>query len=206
MMAAGEDSPLHLDWVMRAMDNDVLHQKFESEDKMGKGACVHVKDTSGSMQWSSRFDVATAIEYVLMQQMNKENRAFASIPFSGPGEFRIYSPGSNPDVGEMLAHLEFGYWHGTEPYAPIMKAIEIVKNDPSFKEGYILITTDGAFAPPPEDFLKALEEARVSPGVKVVAVVIDSDPGNAEFADKVICIDDILAQKDKFSEAIAEAL
>lgn len=199
--AAPAGSALNLDWLIRAVDGDILHMKFEGEEPKGKGACVIVKDTSGSMM-GNPFATATALEYVIMQQMIKDNRRFCSIPFSGHGSFEVYDPGPKPNLDELLKHMEFGYWGGTEPYAPLTKAIEIISTDPSFKEGYILIITDGSFSAPPQAFLDSVAAARKKPGLKVVAIVVGCDPGAATFADMVITVNDLFNEKDKLSQAL----
>jgi len=75
----------------------------------------------------------------------------------------------------------------------MLKAMEIIESDPEFKEGYILVITDGAFGNPPPDFLDRLNQLREEPGLKVIAIVVASAPGRAdEFADHVYVVKDLM--------------
>jgi uncharacterized protein with von Willebrand factor type A (vWA) domain len=105
-----------------------------------------------------------------------------------------------------MAHLDTTYGGGTEPYAPLTAAIQLIREDPSLREGDILAITDGDFGEPPEEFLRELEQAREKPGLKVVAVVINGNPGQADFADKVVMIGDIVRERERLAEAIAPLL
>jgi len=204
-LASPQDSPLYLDWLVRAVDKGVLHMHYEAQEPKGKGPCIIVKDTSGSTM-GDPFATETALEYVIMQQMIKDRRRFVSIPFSDTGQYEVYDPGPKPNVDKLIEHLGFGYWKGTEPYAPLTKALDIIETDPSFKEGCILIITDGSFSDPTPEFLARLNKARKKPGVKLIAVVINAHPGAATFADMVITLKDLFAQRDELAPALAQIL
>jgi uncharacterized protein with von Willebrand factor type A (vWA) domain len=128
------------------------------------------------------------------------------IPFSDAGQFEVFDPGSRPDPRTLIDHLEQFYGGGTEPYGPLEAAIRLVREDPSLKEGDILIITDGAFGSPPADFVKSLAKARDDPGLKLVAVVIGGHPGQAGFADKVTLLSDLFGDRERLGEAIGPLL
>jgi uncharacterized protein with von Willebrand factor type A (vWA) domain len=135
---------------------------------------------------------ACAVELALMKLALEKNRRFVSIPFSGTGQFQVFDPGPRPDPGELVQHLELFYGNGTEPYGPL--------------EGDILIITDGAFGAPPESFLELLAEAREEPGLKVVAVLVRGKSSRADFADKVVLLQDLVQERDRLAEAVAPLL
>lgn len=198
--------PLMMDFLARA-NGDILILEFEGEEAAGKGPVVLVKDVSGSTQ-GDVFNMESAIGFSLGQYMAREKRRFVEIPFSGPGQFHIFDPGPDPikNIKAILAHLQTGYFGGTEPYAPLTKAIEIIKTDPDFKKGYVLMLTDGAFSPPPPSFLKVLNEAREDPGLELYTVVIGCQPGEAEsFSDKVIMLSGA-GEKDKLIQIMTPVL
>jgi uncharacterized protein with von Willebrand factor type A (vWA) domain len=141
-----------------------------------------------------------------MMEARKEDRRFISIPFSDIGQFDVYDPGLKPDPKGLIDHLELAYGRGTEPYGPLTAAIELIREDPLMKTGDILCITDGQFGRPPEEFLQLLEEAREEPGLKLVTVVINGRPGQAEFADKVVMISDIVRERARLAEAISPLL
>ena len=205
MIAFDPSSPIYLDFLCRALDGDLLHAQFEGEDYTGRGPIVFLRDESGSMRGARRA-TACALQLALMMEARKEDRRFISIPFSDIGQFEVYDPGLKPDPKGLIDHLELAYGKGTEPYGPLTAAIELIREDPSMKTGDILCITDGQFGRPPEEFLKLLEEAREEPGLKLVTVVINGRPGQAEFADKVVMISDIVRERERLAEAISPLL
>lgn len=205
MIAFDPSSPIYLDFLCRALDGDLLHAQFEGDEFAGRGPIVFLRDESGSMHGARRA-TACALQLALMIDARKEGRRFISIPFSDVGQFQVYDPGQTPDPQELMAHLDTTYGGGTEPYAPLTAAIQLIREDPSLREGDILAITDGDFGEPPEKFLRELEEAREEPGLKVVAVVINGTPGQADFADKVVMIGDIVRERERLAEAIAPLL
>jgi len=205
MTAFPEGSFLHTEFLCRALDGDLLHSQFEGQESAGRGPMVYLRDESGSMSGWKRA-VSCAVQLALMLEARRERRRFVSIPFSGVGQFEVYDPGHLPDPMELVEHLEHTYKGGTEPYAPLKEAIQLIKDDPSMKSGDILCLTDGAFGSPPDDFLELLNQAREDPGLKVVAVVINGRPGQADFADKVVMVSDIFRDKEKLADAIAPLL
>jgi uncharacterized protein with von Willebrand factor type A (vWA) domain len=203
VMPAGH--PARMDFLRRAGDDELLHRKFSGDEKAGRGPLIRVRDTSGSMMGPPHA-LQSAFDLALTQQMQKEGRKVIWITFSGPGQYDVWEPGKQTTLEEIVGKVEFGYWGGTEPYGPLKKAIEIIRADPSMKRGDILITTDGMFETPPKDFLKDLAEARKEPGLRLVALVIASNPGAADFADSVQVVQDLLSEREKLSEALGEVL
>ncbi len=199
------ESPMALDFLRRALDGELLHRQYEGEDEAGRGPFVILNDKSGSMRgWPNA--TACALELALMKLAMQERRRFVSIPFSGAGQYEVYDPGPRPDPRELVEHLERFYSGGTEPYAPLTAAVQRIQEDPSLREGDILIITDGSFGPPPEGFLDLLDEARMEPGLKLVAVVIKGQPSQAGFADRAILLDDLFQERDRLAEAIRPLL
>lgn len=205
MIAFDPSSPIYLDFLCRALDGDLLHAQFEGEDHAGRGPIVFLRDESGSMHGARRA-TACALQLALMMDARREGRRFVSIPFSDVGQFQIYDPGDKPDPQALMEHLDTTYGGGTEPYGALAAAIQLIRQDPSLREGDILAITDGNFGEPPAEFLRELEQARQQPGLKLVAVVINGNPGQADFADKVVLIGDIVRERERLAEAIAPLL
>jgi len=205
MIAFDPSSPIYVDFLCRALDGDLLHAQFEGDDHAGRGPIVFLRDESGSMHGARRA-TACALQMALMIDARKEGRRFVSIPFSDVGQFQVYDPGQKPDPQGLMEHLDTTYGGGTEPYTPLSAAIRLIREDPSLREGDILAITDGEFGQPPAEFLRELEEARKQPGLKLITVVINGHPGQADFADKIVLIGDIVRERERLAEAIAPLL
>lgn len=197
--------PSHTEFLMKAADDELLHRKFSGEEKAGRGPLVRVRDTSYSMKGDPAA-LQAAFDLALTQQLKKEGRRVVWVTFSGPNQYEIWEPGKQTTLEELIEKIEFGYWGGTEPYAPLRKAIEIIRSDPEMKRGDILITTDGEFGSAPPQFLKELDEARKEPGLKLAALVIASRPGAADFADSVRMVSDLMTDREKLAEALGDVL
>lgn len=189
-------------FLARALDGELLHARYEGREEAGRGPLVLVRDDSGSMHGPARAHAA-ALALALMNALRAQGRRFVSIPFSGPGEFTVYDPGPVPDPAALLAHLEQRFGHGTEPYGPLRAAIEQVRTDPACARGDILLLTDGALPAPAEDFLDALDAARADPGLQLVAVLVGGAADGAAFADRVVALPDLVADRDRLAEALA---
>ena len=182
---AADVEEVRLSFIARAVDGDVLLKHYEGEDELGKGPFVFVYDTSGSMQ--PFHSVLAAITLSLMKAAREEERRFVAIPFSGPGDYQVFDLGPDPTPAQLLELIEFGYWGGTEPYAPLEEALEIIRTDPDLNKADVLLLTDGSFSPPPESFLRTLEQTRKEIGVSLVTLLIfASNPHCEEFSDRVI--------------------
>jgi uncharacterized protein with von Willebrand factor type A (vWA) domain len=205
LMEADQGSPIALDFLRRAADGELLHRQYEGDDHVGKGPFVILVDKSGSMRGQPNA-TACAVELALMKLALEQRRRFVCIPFSDIGQFQVFDPGPRPDPRSLVDHLEQFYGGGTEPYGPLRAAIGLVQEDASLREGDILIITDGAFGPPPPEFVECLAKVRDDPGLKLVAVVIRGAAGQAGFADKVVLVTDLFKDRELLAEAIGALL
>jgi uncharacterized protein with von Willebrand factor type A (vWA) domain len=194
------------DWQRRASDGSIRHRRFEGLEKKGRGPLVIVRDESDSMRGAPH-SLAVALEWALLEVSRADNRRFISIPFSGSGEFHVWEapPPGRPDPEGLLSHLSHFYGHGTEPYAPLEKALELIEAGDLRAD--VLIITDARFGTPPEGFLSSLKVARGRRPLRVVAVVVGVDISKAKkFADRVIRVDDLVKNRELLRSAIREVV
>lgn len=198
--------PIRQDWQRRAADNAVQHRQFEGESEEGRGPLVLVRDESGSMQGGPHA-LAVALEWALLEIARRDKRDFISVPFSGTGQYQVWrapKPG-NPDMAGLLAHLGHFYGGGTEPYRPLQAALSEIEQNKLKAD--VLLLTDGDFANAPAEFLRRLAQARAERPVKVVAVVIGSINRQVDqFCDKVVSVNDLLADREKLRSAVGEVV
>jgi uncharacterized protein with von Willebrand factor type A (vWA) domain len=204
-LLSGDDT-LRLDWLRRAIDGGVRHRRYAGQEKQGRGPLVLVRDESGSMEGDPHA-TAVALEWALLEICRRDKRDFYSIPFSGSGQFHVWQaprPGM-PDPQGLLDHLAHFYNGGTEPYLPLLKAVELIAGGDLRAD--ILIITDGAFDEPPEDFMKRVAEAKQQHPLRLVAVLVGSDDEQAQaFADKVITVADLFEGREQLRTAVADVI
>jgi uncharacterized protein with von Willebrand factor type A (vWA) domain len=201
-LLSGDDT-LHLDWLRRAVDGGIRHRRYTGQEKQGRGPLVLVRDESGSMEGDPHA-TAVALEWALLEICRRDRRDFHSIPFSGSGQFHVWHdprPGL-PDPQGLLEHLAHFYNGGTEPYLPLLKAVELIAGGDLRAD--ILIITDGAFGEPPEDFLRHVAEVKQQHPLRLVAVLVGSDEEQAQaFADRVIAVGDLFEDRERLRDAVA---
>jgi uncharacterized protein with von Willebrand factor type A (vWA) domain len=198
--------PIRQDWQRRAADNAVQHRQFEGESEEGRGPLVLVRDESASMQ-GDRHALAVALEWALLDIARRDKRDFISVPFSGAGQFQVWRApkAGQADLPGLLAHLGHFYGGGTEPYGPLKAALGEIEQ--SKLKADVLLLTDGDFAHPSTDFLRRLDAAKAERPVKVVTVVIGSINRQVDqFCDKIVSVNDLLADREKLRSAVGEVV
>jgi uncharacterized protein with von Willebrand factor type A (vWA) domain len=204
-LLSGDDT-LHLDWLRRAVDGGIRHRRYAGQERQGRGLLVLVRDESGSMEGDPHA-TAVALEWALLEICRRDRRDFYSIPFSGSGQFHVWQaprPGQ-PDPQGLLEHLAHFYNGGTEPYLPLLKALELIADGDLRAD--VLIITDGAFGEPHEDFLRRVTEVKQHHPLRLVAVLIGSDDKHAQaFADKVITVANLFEDREHLRSAVADAI
>lgn len=182
---ASDVEEIRLSFLARAIDGDVLLKHYEGEDELGKGPVELVYDTSGSTKPYRTILIAIAL--AVFKAAREEGRRFVAIPFSGPGDFRVFDFGLKPTPAQILELVKFGYWGGTEPYEPLEAALKIVQEDESMQKADILFLTDGQFADPPDEFLRMLKKVREEIGLNLVSLVLFVTNQQCElFSDRVV--------------------
>lgn len=209
-LCCAKDSPMKKLFLTKAADNALMHYEYEGEAESGKGPMILLKDTSGSM-YGDRFELATALEIAIVQQMVREHRRCITIPFSGRGDYELFEVKENPNFLEILENASVNYGGGTEPYTPLEKAMDVILENQNFKRAGILIITDGEFFEPPQPFLDKLEEAKKNPGIYISAICLGSsayfgeNSGIRKFANTVVNIGDLYSSFEN-DEDIGKAL
>ncbi|MBN1890113.1 MAG: VWA domain-containing protein, partial [Thermoflexales bacterium] len=197
------DEALEMDWTRRAVDGGVRHRHYEGEERQGRGPLVLVRDESGSMVGAPH-SLAVALEWALLEIARRDRREFYSVPFSGTGQYHVWKAPSpaEPDPGSLLSHLSHFYGGGTEPYAPLAQALELIQSHNLRAD--ILMITDDDFAEPPAEFLERLAEAKRRCPLRVVVVVVGADDAQARaFADKVTTVSDLVHDREQLRGAVA---
>ncbi len=182
---ASDVEEIRLSFLARAIDGDVLLKHYEGEDELGKGPVELVFDTSGSIKPYRTILIAIAL--AVFKAAREEGRRFVAIPFSGPGDFRVFDFGLKPTPTQILELVKFGYWGGTEPYKPLEAALKIIQEDESMQKADILFLTDGQFTDPPDEFLRMLKKVREEIGLNLVSLVLFVTNQQCElFSDRVV--------------------
>jgi len=183
-----------LDFLSRVADGGVSHRHYSGEEEKNKGGMIIVRDESGSMDGAPHA-LAVAVEWALLEMARKDKRDFYSIPFSY--DYHVWN-GQEATVESVVGHLEHFYGYGTRPWPALTAALNLI--DEGDMEADILFLTDEAFGAPTKEFEKALAAAKLRRPVKIMTVVIGARSNQVNWADKVICLSDLVAEKGRLSE------
>lgn len=185
-----------------AMRRDLIEKvamqyRLEGTGSLGKGPLVVCLDKSGSMNGPA--DVwATAVVLALLDIAQRQNRAFAVLPFNGTvhGEF-IAEPGS-PLPGDVL-FLECA--GGTDIGGALHQALNLVRTHPGrIKKADVVIVTDGQSDP---NSASALRDLAAELGVTTLGVGIGVEKDDLKpWCDEVQSI----RRLDTIDDATAETL
>ena len=197
------DATLELDWERRAIDGGLRHRQYGGQEKRNAGAMIIVRDESGSMSGAPHA-LAVALEWALLEIARRDKRPFYSIPFSGKDQFEVWTDFDTTPT-DLAEHLSHFYSGGTEPYGPLVQAIEIVNSSTSpDQRADILVITDGVFGEPTEAFVEMLEGSRASGPLKIALVSVGIDNPHAHtFADPIIPVVDLLRDREQLRAAVA---
>lgn len=192
-----QDPMTKLQFITRVMDGGVYHRNFEGKEKKGRGPMIIVRDESGSMS-DEPHSLAVALEWALLDIARREKRPFFSIPFSSRHHVWAADP---PNMEGLMNHLSHFYGGGTYPYPALISALKLIEEGDLAAD--ILMLTDEEFGYPDRRFLEELELARKRRPLKVIVVVIGGySTGQAEWADKLIMVKDLVGERDKLSQAV----
>lgn len=204
-VALPPDDPMAIDFLFRAATGQIKHYKYEGEESVGLGPVILVVDQSGSMGGDNEA-LAVLLEWTIMELCIRDNRPFWAIPFSGAGEFHIWQPPRQQgkvSSDSVFRHLSHSYKGGTEPYQPLLAALDIIGKEREARRADIVFVTDGYIPVAPPTFLHRLNAVRAQRPTKIIATIIESRQ-NAGWADKIFYVADLFAERDIFLNVARE--
>ena len=151
---------------------------FETRPAAECGPIIVCLDTSGSMM-GARETVAKAMVLECMRQSRAQQRACFLYSFSGPGdcqelELKLNATG----LYGLLEFLSGSFHGGTDVDEPFNRALARL-NEAEWSNADILLVTDGEIAPPDENLVANLNEAKEEMGLKVHGLLV-GDAGDPD--------------------------
>ena len=144
---------------------------FETRPAAECGPIIVCLDTSGSMM-GARETVAKAMVLECMRQSRSQQRACFLYSFSGPGdcqelELKLNATG----LYGLLEFLSGSFHGGTDVDEPFNRALARL-NEAEWSNADILLVTDGEIAPPDENLISSLNDAKEEMGLKVHGLLV----------------------------------
>jgi uncharacterized protein with von Willebrand factor type A (vWA) domain len=197
-------TPAHIEAMERLTNGALRHWRQEGDEPQGHGPVVLLTDQSGSMHGPNAM-LALLLEWAILERCVRERRAFASIPFSGTGQFNLWEPPGQRgqvDPQAVLDHLRSNYGGGTEPYGPLSAALDYIAQSPEHRRADILMLTDGAFGHPRANFLEKLQAERRRRPLQVLVVTLGQRGVQLDWANQVWSVNDLVAERDVITKAM----
>jgi len=169
MAMAFANPVLQVSFVTRAVEGQLVNRQFLRK-KAGRGGIIVVRDESSSMRGDPH-TLSVAVEWALIETCRKEGRRFISIPFSGPGQRRVWEMPKKYEPYSLYLHLIQFYDGGTEPYQAVKIAVEEAAKDKD-NGADILVITDGMFDSPPPRYVDWVLDEKKKKGFRVFVVTL----------------------------------
>jgi len=180
---------LKKDFQKRYLEKQLVQYRLRGREKLSRGPIVCLVDESSSMQGEP--DVwCKAVCMALLQVAQTQKRAFAIVHFSG-SVVRVdkFSGKVNPnDVMDAISHFDGG---GTNFMEPLNEAIQIIKEDSTYKDSDIIMITDGD-ANITEEWLRVFTEAKRLTECNIISILIGVTKSVLErVSDHLFTLDDL---------------
>lgn len=206
----GKDLELILPFELAKLGNSLLKRKFYRDyhegallqyetvghAEAGSGPIIVCLDGSGSMGGQNNI-WARALSMALMSVAHREKRDAAVVEFSSGGQIADWffpKKGADPnDLTDMATHFFGG---GTTILEGLERCQEIIKTVPEFKQGDIVLVTDGSCHMSERD-IELRDELRAK-GVRIHGVTIGmaNTPYTDEMCDDTVPVYDVIGKNN----------
>jgi uncharacterized protein with von Willebrand factor type A (vWA) domain len=181
-------------------ERQTLQYRLDGKASLGKGPLVVLLDKSGSMD-GPRDVWATAVALALLDQAQRERRAFALLGFDGRVKFEavVQPPGALPEEGLFVSCCG-----GTDIAAAVERGLEIIRTHPGAlrKADLVLVTDGGSDA----GAAAALRESAAALGVTILGLGIGVErEWLAPWCDEVHVVTDLSTVDDASATALFAA-
>lgn len=163
---------LSLEFCRRFVERQLVQVRMEGTEPLGRGPIVVCVDTSGSMdgERTGREFWAKGMALACMSLAIDEERDFALINFSGPGQLRKWQFTGKPSLDLIVSALEHSFNGGTCFETPLREALETCKKS-KFRNADVIFLTDGEAAVS-QEFLASFQADKRAIGMRVFSVLI----------------------------------
>ncbi len=191
---------LRLDFMRALLERQALQYRLEGTVTLGKGPLVVLLDKSGSMD-GPRDVWATAVALALLDQAQRERRAYALLGFDSRVKFEAVV---NPADALPEEGLFVSCGGGTEIAAAITRGLEIIRTHPgALRKADIVLVTDGGSD---ASEARALRESAAALGVTILGLGIGVErEWLAPWCDEVHAVTDLSTVDDASATALFAA-
>ena len=191
---------LRLDFMRALLERQALQYRLEGTASLGKGPLVVLLDKSGSMD-GPRDVWATAVALALLDQAQRERRAYALLGFDSRVKFEAVV---NPADALPEEGLFVSCGGGTEIAAAITRGLEIIRTHPgALRKADIVLVTDGGSD---ASEARALRESAAALGVTILGLGIGVErEWLAPWCDEVHAVTDLSTVDDASATALFAA-
>jgi len=166
------DPVRRVDFYRRLTEKKLLQYRLDARVPQGRGPMVVCVDESGSMS-GEREIWAKAVALAAFNLAAKEDRAYALVHFSSPGEARVdrFTRPRKTSPTEILTAIEHFYNGGTDFVTPLKRALEVLEES-EFKRGDVIFITD-AECYVPDRFVEEFNNVKRKKEFSMFAVLVE---------------------------------
>ncbi|WP_456371925.1 vWA domain-containing protein [Methanocaldococcus sp.] len=191
------DEILYYDFLRRYVDKKLLIYDIYNKLEKQKGPIIVLLDHSGSM-YGDREIWGKAVAISLIEIAKRENRNLYYIAFDDGVRFEKKINPKNINIDEIIEIASIYFGGGTNFEEPLYRAVNIIKENNTFKNADILFITDG-YAELSNKFLKEFNNFKNEYNVKLISVFVETFPTETlkMISDEVIKVYDLADEETK---------
>ena len=183
------------------IERQVLEYQLCGSETLGKGPLVVAVDKSGSMD-GPRDVWATALGLALLEQAQREKRAFALLLFDAGIKYEVVVRPGEPLPEDALLH---GCAGGTSIETVLTRALDLVRDHrgAGLRKSDVVLVTDGGSD---SSGAPALRERALALGVSVLGLGIGVPRSYLEpWCDQIEAVEDLNTVQDRVAETVFAA-
>jgi Mg-chelatase subunit ChlD len=140
---------LRLHLLARLLQGKALCYSMEGREPQSRGPIVVLLDESGSMREADKDVWSKAVALALLSTATKQKRAWHMVAFNGAITREVTIPAGKATANDIQKALDHGCSGGTDFDAPVLRAVEIIRESPTMKQADVVVITDGEDDPEP---------------------------------------------------------
>jgi len=165
---------LRLAFLARLLQAKALVYEMQGREPQSRGPVVICLDESSSMREAGKDIWSKAVALALLSTATKQRRAWHLVAFNGAITREVQISAGRATVNDIQQALDHGCSGGTDFNAPVLRAVEIIRQSPTMKQADVVVITDGEDSITP-DTIEAATALTKTEGVSWFCVGVGPD-------------------------------
>lgn len=198
---------LRISFIKDFVEEGLLQYEMQGHEPAMKGPIVAVHDGSASMD-GEKFIYASSVCLALLKFAQRDRRTYGGVEFGSSGQSKtwLFPKGEPADPKLVLDYATHFFNGGTDTATGLREAVQMMRNEPGFKDADVVLIGDGQDQFQAED-QKLIAELR-SLGVRIHGITIQTgtNPYFEQACDWHVDVTDLAADGDDAADRLAQEI